>query len=187
MLKIGQKIPDLSLQVYQNNEIKDINLRDYKGQWLAIVFYPADFTFVCPTELEDLQEKYEDFKASNAEILSISSDTVFVHKAWHDTSNAIGKIEYPMGADPNAKISKKFGTYIKDEGLSLRGSFIINPESKLVAYEMHHNDVGRSAEELLRKLQAAKFVSEVEGIVCPANWKPGAETLTPGLELVGKI
>ncbi|MDA3859957.1 MAG: redoxin domain-containing protein [Melioribacteraceae bacterium] len=187
MIKIGQKVPDLDLQVFQNEEIKNIRLRDYKGQWLVVVFYPADFTFICPTELEDLQEKYEEFKASNAEILSISTDTVFVHKAWHDSSDAIGKIEYPMGSDTNGKISKKFGTYIKKEGLSLRGSFIIDPDSILKAFEIHDNNIGRSADELLRKLQAAKFVAEADGDVCPANWKPGAATLHPGLDLVGKI
>ena len=187
MLKIGKRVPDMSLQVFQNEKIKDISLRNYKGQWLVVVFYPADFTFICPTELEDLAKKYNDFKANNAEILSISTDTVFVHKAWHDTSEAIKKITYPMGADTNGKISKKFGTYIKKEGLSLRGSFIIDPDGILKAFEIHDNSIGRSADELLRKLQAAKFVAEADGEVCPANWKPGSATLHPGLDLVGKI
>ena len=187
MLKIGQKIPDMKFQAFQNEEIKDISFKDFRGKWLVVVFYPADFTFICPTELEDLAKKYDDFKASNGEILSISTDTVFVHKAWHDTSEAIKQIKYPMGADTNGKISKKFGTYIKEEGLSLRGSFIIDPDGILKAYEIHDNSIGRSADELLRKLQAAKIVSEADGEVCPANWKPGAATLHPGLDLVGKI
>jgi len=187
MVKIGKKIPDMKLQAFQNENIIDLNLKDFRGKWLVMVFYPADFTFVCPTELEDLAKKYDSFKASNAEILSISTDTVFVHKAWHDTSEAIKKINYPMGADTNGKISKKFGTYIKAEGLSLRGSFIIDTDGILKAYEINDNSIGRSADELLRKLQASKFVSEADGEVCPANWKPGEATLHPGLELVGKI
>ncbi len=187
MLKIGKRVPDLSLQVFQNEEIKDVSLHDYKGKWLVVVFYPADFTFICPTELEDLAKKYDEFKANNGEILSISTDTVFSHKAWHDTSDSIKQITYPMGADPNGKISKKFGTYIKKEGLALRGSFIIDPDGILKAYEIHDNSIGRSADELLRKLQAAKFVAEADGEVCPANWKPGGDTLHPGLDLVGKI
>ena len=188
MLKIGKKVPDMKLQVFQDNEFKDISLGDYRGKWLVMVFYPADFTFICPTELEDLAAKYEDFKASNAEILSISTDTVFVHKAWHDASDSIKKIKYPMGADPTTKICKKFGTYIKDVGESLRGSFIIDPDGILKAYEIHDNDIGRSSAELLRKLQAAKFVAESgEGVVCPANWKPGSETLTKSIDLIGKL
>ncbi len=187
MLKIGQVVPNLKLQAFQNEEILDISLKDYRGKWLVVVFYPADFTFICPTELEDLAKKYDAFKASNGEILSISTDTVFVHKAWHDTSEAIKKITYPMGADPTGKISKKFGTYIKEEGMALRGSFIIDPDGVLKAYEIHDNSIGRSADELLRKLQAAKFVAEADGEVCPANWTPGADTLHPGLDLVGKI
>jgi peroxiredoxin (alkyl hydroperoxide reductase subunit C) len=187
MLKIGDKVPNLKLEAYHNEEIKSISLADYRGKWLAVVFYPADFTFVCPTELEDLAKKYDAFKASNCEILSVSTDTVFVHKAWHDTSEAIGKITYPMGADPNGKVSKTFGTYIKKEGLALRGSFIIDPDGILKAFEINDNSIGRSADELLRKQQAAKFVAEADGEVCPANWKPGETTLHPGLDLVGKI
>ena len=187
MLKIGKVVPNLKLQAFQNEEILDISLKDYRGKWLVVVFYPADFTFICPTELEDLAKKYDAFKASNGEILSISTDTVFVHKAWHDASEAIKKITYPMGADPTGKISKKFGVYIKEEGMALRGSFIIDPDGVLKAYEVHDNSIGRSADELLRKLQAAKFVAEADGEVCPANWTPGADTLHPGLDLVGKI
>jgi len=187
MLRIGQEIPELKAQAYYNNEITEVKFEDLKGKWAVVVFYPADFTFICPTELEELAEKYEAFKAEGAEVLSVSTDTVFVHKAWHDTSDAIGKIKFPMVADPTGEISKVFGTYIDGEGLALRGSFIINPEGKLVAYEMHDNSIGRNANELLRKLQAAKFVAEADGLVCPANWTPGDNTLKPGLDLVGKI
>lgn len=187
MLRIGQEIPGLKAQAYLNNEITELKFEELKGKWAVVVFYPADFTFICPTELEELAEKYDAFRSEDAELLSVSTDTVFVHKAWHDTSEAIGKIKFPMVADPTGEISKIFGTYIEDEGLALRGSFIINPDGKLVAYEMHDNSIGRNAGELLRKLQAAKFVAESDGLVCPASWTPGDETLKPGLDLVGKI
>jgi peroxiredoxin len=192
MVKINQKIYELEVanlpfEAFQNEEIKKIKLSNYKGQWLVLIFYPADFTFICPTELEEAAEYYKEFKKLGAEILSISTDTVFVHKAWHDQSPTIKKIKFPMVADPTGRLCKEFGTYIEEEGVSLRGSFIIDPDGKLVAYEMHNNSIGRSVEELLRKLQAAKFVREHKGMVCPASWKPGKKTLKPGLDLVGKI
>jgi len=192
MVKINQKIYELEVanlpfEAFQNEEIKKIKLSNYKGQWLVLIFYPADFTFICPTELEEAAEYYKELKKLGAEVLSISTDTVFVHKAWHDQSPTIKKIKFPMVADPTGRLCNEFGTYIEEEGVSLRGSFIIDPDGKLVAYEMHNNSIGRSMEELLRKLQAAKFVREHKGMVCPASWKPGKKTLKPGLDLVGKI
>ena len=187
MIKIGQKINDCEFQVYQNEEFKKVKLADYLGKWLILFFYPADFTFICPTELEETAGYYDEFKKNNAEVISVSTDTVFVHKAWHDNSPAIKKIKFPMAADPTGKLCREFGTYIEEEGLSLRGSFIINPEGILKACEIHDNSIGRSAKELLRKLQAAKFVSENKGLVCPASWEPGKQTLKPGLDLVGKL
>lgn len=191
MLRIGEKIEDFETRAYHNDKIENVKLSDYKGKWVVMLFYPADFTFVCPTELEEAAEKYADFKKEGAEILSVSTDTVHVHKAWHDQSKAISKIKYPMLADPTGKICKQFGTYIEnhpeDAGLSLRGSFIINPDGELVAMDVHDNSIGRSIEEIFRKLQASKFVSENDGLVCPASWKPGGKTLKPGLDLVGKI
>jgi len=187
MVKIGKEIMDFELDAFHNEETKKIKLSNYKGKWLVLIFYPADFTFICPTELEDAANYYEEFKKLNAEVMSVSTDTVFVHKAWHDQSNAIKKINFPMIADPTGRLCKEFGTYIEEEGLSLRGSFIIDPEGILKAYELHDNSIGRSAKELLRKLQAAKFVKENKGQVCPANWEPGKKTLKPGLDLVGKI
>lgn len=191
MVKIGEKLQDFEADAYHNGTIKKVKLSDYKGKWAVMLFYPADFTFVCPTELEEAALLYEDFKKEGAEILSVSTDTVFVHKAWHDHSPAIGKIKYPMIADPTGKICKQFGTYIEehpeDAGLSLRGSFIIDPDGVLKAMDVHDNSIGRSAEEILRKLQASKFVRENDGQVCPAGWKPGKKTLKPGLDLVGKI
>ncbi len=187
MLQIGQKIPDFELDAFQNEEEKKIKLAGYLGKWLVLIFYPADFTFVCPTELEEAAENYEKFLEIGAEVLSISTDTVYVHKAWHDISPAIKKIKFPMVADPSGKLCRAFGTYLEDEGLSLRGTFIIDPDGILKALEMNDNSIGRSARELLRKLQAAKFVREHDGQVCPASWEPGKETLKTGLDLVGKI
>ena len=187
MIKIGQKIADFELKAYHNDDIKKVKLSEFKGKWLILVFYPADFTFICPTELEETAELYEEFKKEGAEVASVSTDTVFVHKAWHDVSPAIKKIKYPMIADPTGKLCREFGTYLEDDGISLRGTFIIDPDQVLKAYELHDNSIGRSAQELLRKLRAAKFVREHQGEVCPANWQPGKKTLKPGLDLVGKI
>lgn len=187
MTLIAKPAPDFEADVFQDEQIKKVKLSDYKGKWAVLVFYPADFTFICPTELEDLSNYYDAFKKEGAEILSISTDTVFVHKAWHDNSPTIKKITFPMVADPTGAICKAYGTYIDDQGLSWRGSFIIDPDGILRACELHDNSIGRSAEELLRKLQAARFVREHKGEVCPANWKPGKQTLKPGLDLVGKL
>ncbi|MCC7574736.1 redoxin domain-containing protein [Candidatus Woesearchaeota archaeon] len=184
---IGKKVDDFSAEVFHNDEIKKIKLSDYKGKWLVLLFYPADFTFVCPTELEEAADSYEDFKKENAEILSVSTDTAFVHKAWHDNSPAIKKIKYPMIADPTGNICRQFNTYLAEEGLSLRGSFIIDPDGILRAMDVHDNSIGRNIQEILRKLQASKFVSENQGLVCPASWKPGSKTLKPGMDLVGKL
>jgi len=186
-MMIGKKVDDFSAEVFHNDEIKKIKLSDYKGKWLVLLFYPADFTFVCPTELEEAADSYEDFKKENAEILSVSTDTAFVHKAWHDNSPAIKKIKYPMIADPTGNICRQFNTYLAEEGLSLRGSFIIDPDGILRAMDVHDNSIGRNIQEILRKLQASKFVSENQGLVCPASWKPGSKTLKPGMDLVGKL
>ena len=192
MIRIGQKITNFEInnipfEAFHENQIKEIKLSDYKGKWLILFFYPADFTFVCPTELEEIAENYEKIKNLGAEVLSVSTDTVFVHKAWHDYSPAIKKIKFPMVADPAGKLCRTFGTYIEEEGLSLRASFIIDPEGKLVAFEMNDNSIGRSVEELIRKLQAAIYVRSHSGEVCPASWRPGEKTLKPGLDLIGKI
>lgn len=186
-MRIGDTLPELELDAFYQGEDKKIKTVDYDGKWKIFFFYPADFTFVCPTELEELAEMYSDFQSEDAEIFSVSTDTVFVHKAWKDNSKAIAKVEFPMVADPTGEICELFGTYIYDEGLSLRGTFIVNPDGELVTMEIHDNSIGRSAKELMRKLKAAKFVSEHGGQVCPASWEPGDDTLEPGMDLVGKI
>jgi len=185
--EIGAKPYDYEFEVFQNNKITKKKISDFKGKWAVFFFYPADFTFVCPTELEEMADKYDQFKKFGAEIISVSTDTAFVHKAWHDNSPSIKKIKYPMAADPTGNLSREFGVYIEDEGLALRGTFVLNPKGELAFYEVNNNDIGRSADELLRKLEAAIFVSTHRGQVCPASWKPGSKTLKPGVNLVGKI
>ncbi len=187
-LSVGDTVPEeVEFEVYQNDEIKKVSFKDFRGKWLVLFFYPADFTFVCPTELEDFAKLYDKFKEEGAEVVSVSTDTVFVHKAWHDESEAIGKVTYPMAADPAHTISELFGVLIADEGVALRGTFVIDPDGVVKTVEIHDNSIGRSAQETLRKLQAAKFVREHGDKVCPAEWKPGDDTLEPGLDLVGKI
>ncbi|HLD50264.1 MAG TPA: redoxin domain-containing protein [bacterium] len=187
MEKIGQKVTEFEVSAYQNNDVKKIKLSDYKGKWVVLLFYPADFTFICPTELEEAALLYPEFQKAGAEILSVSTDTVYAHKAWHDVSPSIKKIQFPMVADPTGNLCREFGTYIDEAGLSLRGTFIIDPDGVLKAADIHDNSIGRSGAEILRKVQAAKFVRENKGEVCPASWKPGSKTLKPGLDLVGKI
>lgn len=185
--EIGHEIPDAEISAYHNDEIKKIKLSDYRGKWLVLFFYPADFTFVCPTELEEMAENYETFKKLNTEVLAVSTDSVYVHKAWHDSSSAIKKVQFPMLSDVCHELSQMFGTYIPDEGCSLRGTFVVDPDGVLRIVEVNDNSVGRNAKELVRKLQAAQFVREHGGNVCPASWEPGDDTLKPGLDLVGKI
>ncbi|MFC2035940.1 redoxin domain-containing protein [Chloroflexota bacterium] len=187
LVQIDQEIPDFELGVFHNEEIKRIRFSDFRGKWLVLIFYPADFTFICPTELEEAANYYEEFKKLGAEIMSVSTDTTFVHKVWHDESPAIQKVKYPMISDPTGKLCWAFGTYVEEEGHSLRGSYIIDPDGILRAFEVNNNNIGRSTKELLRKLQAAVFVREHSEQVCPASWEPGKETLIPGLDLIAKI
>ena len=194
-VKVGEFVPNFSFEVFQNDDTKVMKFSDFRGKWLVVMFYPADFTFVCPTELEEMAKLYPKFKEINAEIVSFSTDTVFSHKAWHDTSEAIKQIQFPMGADPSGKIADAFGVLVEggdielveDEGLALRGTFIIDPAGVLRAMEVTHNSIGRKAVETLRKIQAAQYVEAHPGNVCPASWEPGDDTLEPGMDLVGKI
>ena len=179
MSLIDKEVSDFKVKAYHNEEIIDVELKDIKGKWTIFFFYPA--------ELEDLADNYEAFKKLNAEIYSVSCDTEFVHKAWHDASPAIKKIDYIMLADPTAALAKDFDVYIENKGQAERGTFIVNPDGKIASYEVVSGSIGRNAEELLRKLSACKFVYEHDGEVCPAKWKEGEETLKPSLDLVGKI
>ncbi len=187
MSMINKEISDFAVQAYVDNSFKTVTKADVLGKWSVFFFYPADFTFVCPTELEDLANKYADFQEAGCEIYSVSTDTHFVHKAWHDASDRIKKIQYPMLADPTHALSKDFNVLIEEDGLAERGSFIVNPEGKIVSYEVNAGNVGRNADELFRKLQACQFVYEHGDEVCPAKWQPGEETLKPSLDLVGLL
>jgi len=175
MPKSGQNvsvIANFEVEAFHQEKIEKINVANNK-EWLVLLFYPADFTFICPTELEEAADNYDAFKKLGAEIMSVSTDTAFAHKAWHDNSPAIKKIQFPMLADPTGKLCQAFDTYIESEGLSLRGTFIIDPKGEIKASEVHDNSIGRNIKEILRKLQAAKFVSENKGLVCPQAGFPG--------------
>jgi peroxiredoxin len=184
---INSQVKPFKATAYHNGDFVTVTDETLKGKWSVFVFYPADFTFVCPTELADLADRYAEFKKLGVEIYSVSTDTHFTHKAWHDTSDAISKINYPMIADPTGAISRNFDVMIEEEGLALRGTFVINPEGQIKLCEVHDNGIGRDAGELLRKVQAAQYVAAHPGEVCPAKWTPGADTLKPSLDLVGKI
>ena len=187
MSLINTTIKPFKAQALHNGKFVEVTDQTLKGKWSVVVFYPADFTFVCPTELGDLADNYAEFQKLGAEIYSVSTDTHFTHKAWHDTSDTIRKIRFPMLADPTGALSRNFQVMIEDEGLALRGTFIINPQGQIKAMEVNDNGIGRDAKELLRRLKAAKYVAEHPGEVCPAKWQEGAETLKPSLDLVGKI
>jgi len=181
MIKIRHTIPNFLLKAFHKGEIIDINLPgDYKGKWMVLIFYPRDFTYVCPTELEEAADLYEKFQEEGAELLSVSTDDVGIHKDWHDQDSRIAKINFPMISDPTGELCREFGTYIEsgeDEGACFRGSFIIDPDGILRAYEIQETGFGRSTKELLRKLQAAIYVSKHGGEVCPVSWEPGEDTI----------
>ena len=186
MAKIYQKAPEFTAQAYYQGKIQNVSLKDYRGKWVVLFFYPLDFTFVCPTELEDLQDQYATLQGLGVEVYSVSTDTHFTHKAWHDHSPAIGKIEYIMIADPSHAISVGFDV-LDDEGLAQRGTFIIDPDGIVQAVEINADGIGRDASGLIDKIRAGQYVRTHPGEVCPAKWKEGAETLKPSLDLVGKI
>lgn len=184
---INTKVTDFKVQAYHNEAFKTVTQNDLLGKWSVFFFYPADFTFVCPTELGDMADKYSEFQKMGVEVYSVSTDTHFTHKAWHDTSETIKKIKYPMLADPTGHLSRSFGVYIEDAGLAYRGTFLVNPEGHIKLAEVNDNGIGRNADELLRKVKAAQYVASHPNEVCPAKWTPGEKTLKPGLDLVGKI
>lgn len=187
MSLINTTIKPFKATAYHDRKFVDITEATLKGKWSVFVFYPADFTFVCPTELEDLADNYAEFKKLGVEIYGVSTDTHFAHKAWHDTSEAIKKVQYPLVGDPTATLARNFEVLIEEEGMALRGTFVINPEGQIKVLEIHDNGIGRDASELLRKVKAAQYVASHPGEVCPAKWEEGAATLKPSLDLVGKI
>src|ERR1700761_5416700 len=184
---INSQVKPFKATAYHNGEFVPVSDADLKGKWSVFVFYPADFTFVCPTELGDLADNYEEFKKLGVEIYGVSTDTHFAHKAWHDTSDTIKKVQYPLVGDPTQALARNFEVLIEEAGLALRGTFVIDPEGKIKVMEVNDNGIGRDAKELLRKVRAAQYVAAHPGEVCPAKWTPGANTLKPALSLVGKI
>ena len=184
---INSQVKPFNATAYHKGEFVQVSEADLKGKWSVVFFYPADFTFVCPTELGDLADNYAEFQKLGVEIYGVSTDTHFTHKAWHETSDTINKVKYPLVGDPTGTITRNFDVMIEEEGLALRGTFVINPEGVIKLCEIHDNGIGRDANELLRKVQAAQYIAANPGQVCPAKWTPGAETLTPSLDLVGKI
>ena len=184
---INRTIPAFRVQAYHQETFTTVTDADLADKWSVLFFYPADFTFVCPTELADLADIYPQLQQLGVEVYSISTDTHFVHKAWHDASETIRRITYPMLADPTGTLTRAFGVHIEEEGVAYRGTFVIAPDGTVKIAEIHDQGIGRNAVELLRQVQAAQFVSQHPGEACPARWQPGARTLTPGIALVGKL
>lgn len=187
MSLIGTEVQPFKAQAYHNGKFVEVTEGDFKGKWSILCFYPADFTFVCPTELEDLQNQYAALQELGAQVYSVSTDTHFTHKAWHDTSDAISKITYVMIGDPSHTLSRNFGVLIESLGLADRGTFIIDPDGIVQAIEISAGGIGRDASILLNKIKAAQYVRNNPSEVCPAKWKEGSTTLKPSLDLVGKI
>ncbi len=187
MSLINTEIKPFKATAFHNGKFVPVSDADLKGKWSVVVFYPADFTFVCPTELGDLADEYDAFQKIGVEVYAVSTDTHFTHKAWADASETIKKIRYPMIGDPTGNITRNFDVMIEEEGLALRGTFVVNPDGVIKVCEIHDLGIGRDAKELLRKVQAAQYVASHPGEVCPAKWTPGEATLAPSLDLVGKI
>ena len=189
MSQIGKKIPEFKTMGYapSREEFVEVSNKDFEGKWTVLMFYPADFTFVCPTELEDMQEQYEKLKELGAEVYSMSTDTHFVHKAWHDHSEAINKLEFTMLADSHKSIARDFDVLDEEAGLAQRATFIIDPDGVIQTLEINADGIGRDASQVIDKIRAGQFVRNNPGQVCPAKWKQSGKTLTPGLDLVGKI
>ena len=186
---VGDEVPEIPFKVFHHGAIQDkpVTLKSFSGKWVVLFFYPGDFTFVCPTELAELSALYPEFQKEGCEIISMSTDTVFSHKVWHEMSDSIKGITFPMGSDHRHDYVSTFGVFCEEDGLAYRATFIIDPKGIVRCAEMHDNSIGRSAKELLRKVKAAKYVNQHPGNVCPASWDTGAPTLKPGDDLVGKI
>ncbi|MEO6660986.1 MAG: alkyl hydroperoxide reductase subunit C [Burkholderiaceae bacterium] len=187
MSLINTHIKPFSATAYQNGKFVPVTQDTLKGKWAVLMFYPADFTFVCPTELEDLADHHAQFKDLGVQVFGVSTDSHFAHKAWHDTSDSIKKVNYALIGDPTQQLSRNFEVLVEEEGMALRGTFVIDPEGVIKVMEVHDNGIGRVASELLRKVKAAQYIAAHPGEVCPAKWTEGAATLTPSLDLVGKI
>ena len=187
MSLINTEVKPFTATAYHRGKLVPVTDADLRGGWSVVFFYPADFTFVCPTELGDLADNYATFQALGVQVYGVSTDSHFTHKAWHDTSETIAKIDFPLVGDPTHRISKNFKVLIKADGMADRGTFVIDPEGRIQLAEINAGGVGRNAEELIRKIRAAQYVAAHPNEVCPAKWEEGEETLAPSLDLVGKI
>jgi peroxiredoxin (alkyl hydroperoxide reductase subunit C) len=187
MSLVGKKVLPFKAKAFHNGEFIDVSEQDFTGKWSVVCFYPADFTFVCPTELSDLQDHYATLKSMGAEVYAVSTDTHFTHKAWHDTSEAISKIEYVMIGDPSHQLCRNFDVLIEEDGVADRATFIIDPDGVIQTVEINAGGIGRDASDVVRKLKAAQYVRSHPNEVCPAKWEEGKETLKPSIDLVGKI
>ncbi len=184
---INSPLPFFSLQAYHNGEFTTVSNSDIAGRWAIFFFYPADFSFVCPTELVDISEKYDQLQTMGVDLYSVSCDTHFAHKAWADASPSIGALKFPMIADPAGLLARAFGVMISEVGMTYRGTFLVDDKGFVKFAEIQDNSIGRNADELMRKVEAAQFVASHEGEVCPAKWKKGEQSLTPSIDLVGKL
>ena len=187
MSLINTQVQPFKANAYKNGQFIEVTEKDLQGKWSVLIFMPAAFTFNCPTEIEDAADNYAEFQKAGAEVYIVTTDTHFSHKVWHETSPAVGKAKFPLGGDPTHQLTRAVGVHIDEAGLALRGTFVIDPEGTIKTMEVHDNAIARDVSETLRKLKAAQFVAAHPNEVCPAKWKEGAKTLTPSLDLVGKI
>jgi len=187
MSLINTRVQPFKAQAFHNGKFVQVSDETFKGEWSVLIFMPAAFTFNCPTEVEDAADNYAEFQKAGAEVYIVTTDTHFAHKVWHETSPAVGKAKFPLVGDPTHQLTRAFGVHIEEEGLAMRGTFIINPEGLIKTAEVHDNAIARDVKETVRKLKAAQYVANNPGQVCPAKWNEGAKTLTPSLDLVGKI
>ena len=184
---INTAVLPFKTQAFHNGKFITVSDESLKGKWSVLIFMPAAFTFNCPTEIEDAANNYAEFQKMGAEVYIVTTDTHFSHKVWHETSPAVGKAKFPLVGDPTHTLTRNFGVHIDADGLALRGTFVINPEGMIKTAEVHSNEIARDVSETLRKLKAAQYTAAHPGEVCPAKWNEGAATLTPSLDLVGKI
>ena len=187
MSLINTQVQPFKTQAFLNGKFIDVSDESLKGKWSVLIFMPAAFTFNCPTEVEDAADNYAEFQKAGAEVYIVTTDTHFSHKVWHETSPAVGKAKFPLVGDPTHTLTKAFDVFIPEEGLALRGTFIIDPTGVIKTAEVHSNEIARDVKETLRKLKAAQYVAKNPGQVCPAKWNEGAKTIAPSIDLVGKI
>ena len=184
---INTQVQPFKASAFHNGNFIDITEANLKGKWSVVIFMPAAFTFNCPTEVEDAADHYAEFQKLDTEVYIFTTYSHFAHKVWHETSPAVCKAKFPLVGDPTHQLTQAFGVHIPEEGMALRGTFVINPEGVIKTLEIHDNAIARDVKETLRKLKAAQYVAKNPGQVCPAKWNEGAATITPSLDLVGKI